>query len=137
MSTGTGRRAVVTGMGVIAPNGIGTDAFWKSVREGISALDLITRDGCEALPLRVAGEVRAFEPGAFVEERLSEYAESTGMSQAEKDALGVEFDLMTVQRKLKDAGRFVFIDRVKNNITFICKSQILGNLHTYGRYYSN
>ena len=56
---------------------------------------------------------------AFVEERLSEYAESTGMSQAEKDALGVEFDLMTVQRKLKDAGRFVFIDRVKGNSAFL------------------
>ena len=29
--------------------------------------------------------------------------------------LGREFDLVTVQRKLKDAGRFVFIDRVKKN----------------------
>jgi hypothetical protein len=56
---------------------------------------------------------------AFVEERLSEYAEAISMSQAEKDALGVEFDLMTVQRKLKDAGRFVFIDRVKGNSAFL------------------
>jgi aminoglycoside/choline kinase family phosphotransferase len=29
------------------------------------------------------------------------------------------FDLLTVQRKLKDAGRFVFIDRVKNNPGFL------------------
>src|SRR2546421_11829564 len=29
------------------------------------------------------------------------------------------FDLMTVQRKLKDAGRFVFIDRVKKNPSFL------------------
>ena len=28
------RRAVVTGIGVVAPNGIGTDAFWKATREG-------------------------------------------------------------------------------------------------------
>lgn len=30
-----------------------------------------------------------------------------------------EFDLMTVQRKLKDAGRFVYIDRVKGNPSFL------------------
>ena len=41
---------------------------------------------------------------------------STPPSGAE---LGREFDLVTVQRKLKDAGRFVFIDRVKNNPSFL------------------
>jgi aminoglycoside/choline kinase family phosphotransferase len=30
-----------------------------------------------------------------------------------------DFDLMTVQRKLKDTGRFVFIDRVKGNPSFL------------------
>jgi hypothetical protein len=33
--------------------------------------------------------------------------------------LGREFDRVTVQRKLKDAGRFVFIDRVKGNPSFL------------------
>ncbi|MFJ3493593.1 beta-ketoacyl synthase N-terminal-like domain-containing protein [Streptomyces sp. NPDC086091] len=62
-------RAVVTGIGVVAPNGAGTDAFWKATQEGLSALDRVTRDGCEDLPLRVAGEIRDFEPTASVEER--------------------------------------------------------------------
>lgn len=55
---------------------------------------------------------------AFVEERLSEYAKASKMTKAESSRLGVEFDLMTVQRKLKDAGRFVFIDKKKNNPSF-------------------
>ncbi|MFI6935307.1 ketosynthase chain-length factor [Streptomyces sp. NPDC050287] len=63
------RRAAVTGIGVVAPNGTSTEAFWKSTQEGISVLDRVTREGCEHLPLRVAGEVRAFEPSAAVEER--------------------------------------------------------------------
>jgi minimal PKS chain-length factor (CLF/KS beta) len=63
------RRAAVTGIGVVAPNGTSTEAFWKSTQEGISVLDRVTREGCEHLPLRVAGEVRAFEPSATVEER--------------------------------------------------------------------
>nr|APD71707.1 type II polyketide synthase 2 [Streptomyces sp.] len=63
------RRSVVTGIGVIAPNGVSSESFWKSTVEGISVLDLITREGCQNLPLRVAGEVRDFDPAALIEER--------------------------------------------------------------------
>ncbi|MEU3277424.1 ketosynthase chain-length factor [Streptomyces antibioticus] len=69
MSAPRGRRAAVTGIGVIAPNGAGTETFWKSTKEGISVLDRVTREGCEDLPLRVAGEVRDFDAPAAVEER--------------------------------------------------------------------
>lgn len=33
------RCSVVTGIGVIAPNGANTEAFWKATKEGISVLD--------------------------------------------------------------------------------------------------
>ncbi|GAA4934314.1 ketosynthase chain-length factor [Streptomyces coeruleoprunus] len=63
----TGRTAV-TGIGVIAPNGLRADTYWKSVKEGVNVLDRITREGCGHLPLSVAGEVRGFDPSAFIEE---------------------------------------------------------------------
>jgi aminoglycoside/choline kinase family phosphotransferase len=56
---------------------------------------------------------------AFVEARLAEYAAARGLSAKESRAVVLEFDLVTVQRKLKDAGRFVFIDKVKNNRSFL------------------
>ncbi len=52
MSTEQPQRAVVTGIGVIAPNGLSADTYWKSVQEGIGVLDRITREGCEHLPSR-------------------------------------------------------------------------------------
>ncbi|WP_275465858.1 beta-ketoacyl synthase N-terminal-like domain-containing protein [Streptomyces noursei] len=64
------RCSVVTGIGVIAPNGANTEAFWKATKEGISVLDTVTRAGCEELPLKVAGEVRDFDPGELIEERF-------------------------------------------------------------------
>lgn len=70
MSTDRPRRAVVTGIGVIAPNGLRADAYWKSVREGLGVLDRITREGCEDLPLKVAGEVRGFDASALIEDRF-------------------------------------------------------------------
>lgn len=54
----------------------------------------------------------------FIEARLDEYARAAGIEN-ERDAVGTEFDVVTVQRKLKDAGRFVFIDRVKGNPSFL------------------
>ena len=55
----------------------------------------------------------------FVEARLDEYAEHLGLDQHERRQVGEEFDTITVQRKLKDAGRFVFIDRVNKNPDFL------------------
>jgi N-acetylmuramate 1-kinase len=55
----------------------------------------------------------------FIDARLDEYTLAMGGSPTDRDQLGREFDLVTVQRKLKDAGRFVFIDRKKHNPSFL------------------
>ncbi|WP_395293127.1 beta-ketoacyl synthase N-terminal-like domain-containing protein [Kitasatospora hibisci] len=65
-----GRRAVVTGLGVVAPNGVGTDAFWKATTQGVSVLDRISREGCAHLPLRIAGQVRDFDPASVIDSRF-------------------------------------------------------------------
>jgi aminoglycoside/choline kinase family phosphotransferase len=41
------------------------------------------------------------------------------LARPDKETFRAQFDLQTVQRKLKDAGRFVFIDKVKNNPSFL------------------
>jgi hypothetical protein len=55
----------------------------------------------------------------FVEARLAEYSEAVKLPKKDRAKLVEEFDLVTVQRKLKDAGRFVFIDKKKGNPAFL------------------
>lgn len=55
----------------------------------------------------------------FVTARLREYAAAANLPASAHAAIVDEFDLVTVQRKLKDAGRFVFIDREKGNPSFL------------------
>lgn len=87
MSPRTGRRPVVTGVGVVAPNGLTAETFWKSTVEGISVLDRVTREGCEDMPLRVAGQVRDFDPEALIEERyLAQTDRFTHFALAAADA---------------------------------------------------
>jgi aminoglycoside/choline kinase family phosphotransferase len=52
----------------------------------------------------------------LLDQLVAYHADQAGQPQAEFRAL---FDLQTVQRKLKDSGRFVFIDRVKKNPSFL------------------
>ncbi len=51
--------------------------------------------------------------------RWLERFEEAGGARLEYEPFRAVFDLLTVQRKLKDAGRFVFIDRVKQNPGFL------------------
>ena len=55
----------------------------------------------------------------FINQRLMEYAHLSGLGPQQLGQIRYEFDWMTVQRKLKDAGRFVYIDRVKGNSSFM------------------
>ena len=55
-------------------------------------------------------------PGDMQRRLVGRYAELAGIDPSDA---GREFDLVTVQRKLKDGGRFVFIDRVKGNPSFL------------------
>ena len=55
----------------------------------------------------------------FVEQRLDEYARARSLSAADRRALGREFDLLTLERKLKDAGRFVFIEKKRGDASFL------------------
>lgn len=54
----------------------------------------------------------------FIEARLDDYCEARGITD-ERERVGFEFDFVTVQRKLKDAGRFIFIERVNGNPDFL------------------
>jgi minimal PKS chain-length factor (CLF/KS beta) len=59
-------RAVVTGLGVTAPNGLGTSEFWAATRAGRSGIGPVTRFDASRYPARLAGEV----PGFAAEEHL-------------------------------------------------------------------
>ncbi len=60
------RRVVVTGVGVVAPNGVGKEAFWKACVEGQSGIGPIRCFDASAHPVRVAGEVRDFDAADYI-----------------------------------------------------------------------
>lgn len=59
-------RVVVTGTGVISPLGHTTEESWDSMIEGRSGIGLITQFDASELPVRIAGEVKDFDPGKYM-----------------------------------------------------------------------
>ena len=56
---------------------------------------------------------------AFVDARLLEFAAARGLAADDARALRFELDVITVQRKLKDAGRFVFFERSRGDPSYL------------------
>ena len=56
------RRVVITGLGVISPNGIGKDNVWVAMSSGKSAVRLVDSFDVSLFNTRIAAEVRDFDP---------------------------------------------------------------------------
>ncbi|MEV0001587.1 ketosynthase chain-length factor [Micromonospora sp. NPDC050980] len=63
-------RAVVTGVGVLAPTGVGAEAHWAATVAGRSAIGPISRFDAGTYPVRLAGEIADFDPRSHLPSRL-------------------------------------------------------------------
>lgn len=87
------RRVVVTGMGVVAPNGIGIPAFWQATKAGRSGIKPIKRFPTDDLRVKVVGEVSEFLASDYIDRKLVNRTDRS-----------THFVLAAVQEALKDAN---------------------------------
>ncbi len=63
------RRVVITGLAAISPLGTGLEKFWQGLLEGKSGIDLVTRFDITEFPTKIAGEVKDFDPGLYMDKK--------------------------------------------------------------------
>src|SRR6266704_2769131 len=100
MQADPGRRIVITGLGVLACNGIGKEDFWEACISGRSGIRRITRFDAGPLSTQIAGEIAHFDPEAVDitrEERL--YLDR-----------GTQFAIAAANLALQDAGLYGVLD---------------------------
>ena len=86
------RRVVVTGVGLVIPNGIGVQTAWKNVCEGKSGIGPLTRFNTDGFETRIAGEVKGFDPELYIDKK-----------EIKKMDLFIQYALAATQEALKDA----------------------------------
>ncbi|HEY6270501.1 MAG TPA: beta-ketoacyl-[acyl-carrier-protein] synthase family protein [Terriglobales bacterium] len=89
------KRAVITGMGVVSPNGIGKAAFCRAILDGKSGVKLISRFDTTELAVKIAGEIA---PEDFNELDWMEARERKHVSRA------VPLAFAAATEALKDSG---------------------------------
>lgn len=87
------RRVVVTGVGLVTPLGVGSEDTWQTLLQGRSGIGPITRFDAGQFASRVAGEVKNFDPTAFIERR-----------EARKMDRFIHYALAAAEIAVRDAG---------------------------------
>jgi 3-oxoacyl-[acyl-carrier-protein] synthase II len=63
------RRVVITGLGLVTPVGVGNDENWNNLINGKSGIGLLTKFDTSEFPVKIAGEVKNFNPEEFVDKK--------------------------------------------------------------------
>ena len=87
------RRVVVTGVGLVSPAGIGTQANWDALCAGTSGIGPITRFDATLFSTRFAGEVKGFDPLQFIEKK-----------ELKKMDIFIQFAVAASQYAMDDSG---------------------------------
>lgn len=109
------RRVVITGMGTVAPGGIGLDRFWRAIRDGIPSTDRVSQFDCDELPSKIAAEVRGFDPYHYINAAVARRMERC-----------TQFVLCAAMMAYEDSG--ITIDSAMSRRTGVFEGTSLGSL---------
>jgi 3-oxoacyl-[acyl-carrier-protein] synthase II len=85
-------RAVITGLGIISPIGLTVEEFWTNLTNGVSGVGPITRFDATGFPVRIAAEVKGFDPEDYMDRRT-----------ARRLGRVVQFAVAAAQQAIQDA----------------------------------
>jgi 3-oxoacyl-[acyl-carrier-protein] synthase II len=114
------RRVVVTGVGLLSPVGIGTQANWEGLLAGRSGIATITRFDPAQFAAKIAGEVKGFEPLKYFEKK-----------DVKKMDVFIQYALVAAQFAMEDAGLTITPDIAEDVGVFIASG--IGGFSTIER----
>ena len=92
------RRVVVTGLGAVTPVGNDVESMWTALKNGESGIDYITKFDTDDLKVKIAGEVKNFDPTLYIEKK-----------ELRKTELFTQYAVAAATQAVKDSG-------IENNI---------------------
>ncbi len=121
----TRRRAVITGLGIIAPNGIDKDSYWHSLTNGISGIAKITAFDPTKYTTQIAGEVKDFDATKYMSKSL-----------VNRSGRFTHFSIGAATMAVNDSG--LCVNNENGNRCAVCFGTTIGaQNHLFARQYQN
>ncbi|WP_416373120.1 beta-ketoacyl-ACP synthase II [Geobacter sulfurreducens] len=117
------RRVVVTGVGAVSPLGVGNAANWDALVSGTSGIGHITRFDASDLPVRIAGEVKGFEPEQYIDKK-----------EVKKMDLFIQYAMAAAHYAMEDSGLQITEENAER--TGVLVGAGLGGLPTIEKYHA-
>ncbi len=117
------RRAVITGVGVISPNGIGKDKFWDALKSGKSGVKRITAFDPSPFPCQVAGEITDFQPENYLD-----------FKKARRMDRFVQFSVITAKMAIEDAALNIAAIEDRSRIGVVTGTATAGQGWVFAQY---
>ena len=117
------RRVVVTGVGAVSPIGIGNAANWDALVNGRSGIGLITRFDASDMPVKVAGEIKGFNPEEYIDKK-----------EIKKMDLFIQYALGAAHYAMEDSGLSITEENAERVGVLVGAG--LGGLPTIEKYHS-
>ena len=115
------KRIVITGIGVVAPNGIGKEEFWRNCAAGVSGIKSITLFDVSKYRCRYAGEISNFQP--------EKYLGPKGLRNLDRTTL---LSLVAAKLAIEDA-KLEITDDNRNDIGVVLGSTV-GSVHSISEF---
>jgi len=112
------RRVVITGLGAVTPVGLDVETSWRAVREGRSGIGPVTLVEVGHLPVRIAGEVKGFDPASVMEAKEARRADRFA-----------QFAVAAAKEAMRHSG--LVIDRSNGNDVGVIIGSGAGGIQTY------
>jgi 3-oxoacyl-[acyl-carrier-protein] synthase II len=98
------RRAVVTGLGAVMPNGNDFETYWSNLQNAVTGTRLIRSFDASGFEVRIAAEVLDFDPGTVMDpkmaRRMSRFIHlATGAGKEAVASSGIDFAAMTTEER--------------------------------------
>ncbi len=121
MNNADKKRVVITGLGVVSPNGLGKEEFWRNCFAGVSGIKPITLFDTSKYRCHLAGEISNFDP--------AQYLGPKGLRNLDRTTL-----LAVVAAKLAiDDAHLEITDSSRNDIGVVLGST-MGSVHSISEF---
>jgi len=111
-------KIVVTGIGAVTPIGIGCDVFWEGMVNGENGVGPITLFDVERYPVKVAAEVKNFDPADYMP-----------LKRADRAGRCTQFGIAAMNEAIKQAGLDMSRERPERVGVIIATTGMVGYIY--------